>query len=176
MVCLAHVASSNVGCLAPITSSEMGYLALVVSSDMGCLAPIASSYVGCLTPEASSDIGCLAPAASFDMGCLASVASSYMGCLAPVTFFCMCCGVSCPSFLKLYCKDPKFVKAEYQPKFPAPADKRTYQKEGRKIVKVKDLKPKRIKGYLEYKFSQRSPALLEYFYLMTSRVVIRVVL
>ncbi|KAL4383955.1 hypothetical protein GQ457_15G012670 [Hibiscus cannabinus] len=35
-------------------------------------------------------------------------------------------------------------------------------KEGRKIVKVKDLKPKRIKGYLEYKFSQRSPALLKY--------------
>ncbi|KAL4320061.1 hypothetical protein GQ457_18G009850 [Hibiscus cannabinus] len=38
----------------------------------------------------------------------------------------------------------------------------TYQKEGRKRVKVKDLKPKRIKGYLEYKFSQRSPALLKY--------------
>ncbi|KAK9034850.1 hypothetical protein V6N11_076907 [Hibiscus sabdariffa] len=37
-----------------------------------------------------------------------------------------------------------------------------YQKEGRKLVKVKDLKPKRIKGYLEYKFSQRSPALLKY--------------
>ncbi|KAL4339186.1 hypothetical protein GQ457_08G022210 [Hibiscus cannabinus] len=32
---------------------------------------------------------------------------------------------------------------------------------GRKRVKVKDLKPKRIKDYLEYKFSQRSPALLK---------------
>ncbi|KAL4303053.1 hypothetical protein GQ457_10G010060 [Hibiscus cannabinus] len=31
-----------------------------------------------------------------------------------------------------------------------------YQKESERIVKVKDLKPKRIKGYLEYKFSQRT--------------------
>ncbi|KAL4313403.1 hypothetical protein GQ457_01G012270 [Hibiscus cannabinus] len=30
-----------------------------------------------------------------------------------------------------------------------------------RIVKVKDLKPKRIKDYLEYKFSQRSPTLLK---------------
>ncbi|KAL4291118.1 hypothetical protein GQ457_14G016420 [Hibiscus cannabinus] len=45
------------------------------------------------------------------------------------------------------------------PDFLAQADKQTYQKEGRKIVKVKDLKPKHIKGYLEYKFSQMSPAL-----------------
>ncbi|KAL4279347.1 hypothetical protein GQ457_03G013370 [Hibiscus cannabinus] len=37
-----------------------------------------------------------------------------------------------------------------------------YQKEGRNRVKVKDLKPKRIKDYLEYKFSQRSSALLKY--------------
>ncbi|KAL4278222.1 hypothetical protein GQ457_03G015770 [Hibiscus cannabinus] len=29
------------------------------------------------------------------------------------------------------------------------------------IVKVKDLKPKRIKDYLEYKFSRRSPTLLK---------------
>ncbi|KAL4303036.1 hypothetical protein GQ457_10G010080 [Hibiscus cannabinus] len=36
-----------------------------------------------------------------------------------------------------------------------------YQEESGRIVKVKDLKPKRIKGYLEYKFSQRSPALLK---------------
>ncbi|KAL4384770.1 hypothetical protein GQ457_15G018310 [Hibiscus cannabinus] len=48
------------------------------------------------------------------------------------------------------------------PDFPAPTDKQTYQKEGRNRVKVKDLKPKRIKGYLEYKFSQKSPALLKY--------------
>ncbi|KAL4385366.1 hypothetical protein GQ457_15G019110 [Hibiscus cannabinus] len=35
--------------------------------------------------------------------------------------------------------------------------------EGRRIkVKVKDLKPKRIKDYLECKISQRSPALLKY--------------
>ncbi|KAL4369733.1 hypothetical protein GQ457_05G019900 [Hibiscus cannabinus] len=37
-----------------------------------------------------------------------------------------------------------------------------YPKEGRNRVKVKDLKPKRIKDYLEYKFSQKSPALLKY--------------
>ncbi|KAL4351563.1 hypothetical protein GQ457_06G011860 [Hibiscus cannabinus] len=35
------------------------------------------------------------------------------------------------------------------------------QKEGGKIVKVKDLKPMCVKDYLEYKFSQRSPALLK---------------
>ncbi|KAL4333210.1 hypothetical protein GQ457_07G005920 [Hibiscus cannabinus] len=84
-------------------------------------------------------------------------------------FYCSCMN-------NLEHKYPEFVKEEYQPRFFAPTDKRTYQKEGRKIVKVKDLKPRRIKGYLEYKFSQRSPALLKYFYLMTSRVVIRVVL
>ncbi|KAL4340139.1 hypothetical protein GQ457_08G024220 [Hibiscus cannabinus] len=38
----------------------------------------------------------------------------------------------------------------------------SHGKEGRIIVKVKDLKPKRIKDYLEYKFSQRSPVLLKY--------------
>ncbi|KAL4376232.1 hypothetical protein GQ457_02G032710 [Hibiscus cannabinus] len=38
-----------------------------------------------------------------------------------------------------------------------------YQREGRIKIKVKDLKPKRIKDYLEYKISQRSPALLKYF-------------
>ncbi|KAL4354711.1 hypothetical protein GQ457_06G015180 [Hibiscus cannabinus] len=38
----------------------------------------------------------------------------------------------------------------------------SHQKEGRpRLVKVKDLKPKRIKGYLEYKFSRRSPTLLK---------------
>ncbi|KAL4284528.1 hypothetical protein GQ457_16G019300 [Hibiscus cannabinus] len=72
-------------------------------------------------------------------------------------------------------KDPEYVKAEYQPRFPAQADKKGIAK-GRKLVKVKDLKPKRIKGYLEYKFSQRSPTLSKFLYLMTSRVVIRVVL
>ncbi|KAL4319955.1 hypothetical protein GQ457_18G009270 [Hibiscus cannabinus] len=41
-------------------------------------------------------------------------------------------------------KDSEYVKVDYQPR------------EGGKIVKVKDLKPKRIKGYLEYKFSQRN--------------------
>ncbi|KAL4354858.1 hypothetical protein GQ457_06G015010 [Hibiscus cannabinus] len=41
-------------------------------------------------------------------------------------------------------------------------DQSAYQKEGRSRVKVKDLKPRRIKDYLEYKFSQRSPALLKY--------------
>ncbi|KAL4362630.1 hypothetical protein GQ457_04G016220 [Hibiscus cannabinus] len=51
-----------------------------------------------------------------------------------------------------------------------------YQEESGRIVQVKDLKPKHIKGYLEYKFSQRSPALLKFLYLMTSWVVIRVVL
>ncbi|KAL4361774.1 hypothetical protein GQ457_04G020410 [Hibiscus cannabinus] len=30
-----------------------------------------------------------------------------------------------------------------------------HQKEDRRIVKIKDLKPKRIKDYLEYKFSRR---------------------
>ncbi|KAL4379893.1 hypothetical protein GQ457_02G033840 [Hibiscus cannabinus] len=54
--------------------------------------------------------------------------------------------------------------------------RQTCQKEGGRIVKVKDLKLKRIKDYLEYKFSQRSPALLKLLYFMTSRVVIRVVL
>ncbi|KAL4382886.1 hypothetical protein GQ457_15G018370 [Hibiscus cannabinus] len=39
--------------------------------------------------------------------------------------------------------------------------RQTCQKEGRRIVKVKDLKPKRIKDYSEYKFSKRSPALLK---------------
>ncbi|KAL4346681.1 hypothetical protein GQ457_17G010870 [Hibiscus cannabinus] len=48
------------------------------------------------------------------------------------------------------------------PSHHAPATAHAYQKEGRKRVKVKDLKPKRIKGYLEYKFSQKSPALLKY--------------
>ncbi|KAL4353356.1 hypothetical protein GQ457_06G019190 [Hibiscus cannabinus] len=38
----------------------------------------------------------------------------------------------------------------------------TYQQEGRNKVKVKDLKPKRIKDYLECKISQRNPALLKY--------------
>ncbi|KAL4362682.1 hypothetical protein GQ457_04G023360 [Hibiscus cannabinus] len=37
-----------------------------------------------------------------------------------------------------------------------------YQRGGRNKVKVKDLKPKRIKDYLECKISQRSPALLKY--------------
>ncbi|KAL4291229.1 hypothetical protein GQ457_14G014460 [Hibiscus cannabinus] len=49
--------------------------------------------------------------------------------------------------------NPEYVKAEYQPRFPAQADKKGIAK-GRKLVKVKDLKPKRIKGYLEYKFSK----------------------
>ncbi|KAL4278370.1 hypothetical protein GQ457_03G017680 [Hibiscus cannabinus] len=35
------------------------------------------------------------------------------------------------------------------------------QEGGRNKVKVKDLKPKRIKDYLECKISQRSPALLK---------------
>ncbi|KAL4282884.1 hypothetical protein GQ457_16G015310 [Hibiscus cannabinus] len=53
------------------------------------------------------------------------------------------------------------------PDFLPRADKRNIreglpcQKEGWRIVKVKDLKPKRIKDYLEYKFSQMSPALLK---------------
>ncbi|KAL4296377.1 hypothetical protein GQ457_12G000140 [Hibiscus cannabinus] len=38
----------------------------------------------------------------------------------------------------------------------------TYQREGGIKVKVKDLKPKRIKDYLECKISQRSPTLLKY--------------
>ncbi|KAL4342438.1 hypothetical protein GQ457_08G025310 [Hibiscus cannabinus] len=33
--------------------------------------------------------------------------------------------------------------------------RQTCHKEGWRIVKVKDLKPKRIKDYLEYKFNQR---------------------
>ncbi|KAL4295307.1 hypothetical protein GQ457_12G010720 [Hibiscus cannabinus] len=37
-----------------------------------------------------------------------------------------------------------------------------YQRGGRNKVKVKYLKPKRIKDYLECKISQRSPALLKY--------------
>ncbi|KAL4303123.1 hypothetical protein GQ457_10G009170 [Hibiscus cannabinus] len=37
-----------------------------------------------------------------------------------------------------------------------------YQRGGRNKVKVKDLKPKGIKDYLECKISQRSPALLKY--------------
>ncbi|KAL4297173.1 hypothetical protein GQ457_12G018810 [Hibiscus cannabinus] len=36
-----------------------------------------------------------------------------------------------------------------------------YQRGGRNKVKIKDLKPKRIKDYLECKISQRSPALLK---------------
>ncbi|KAL4318203.1 hypothetical protein GQ457_18G014780 [Hibiscus cannabinus] len=40
-----------------------------------------------------------------------------------------------------------------------------------RIVKDKDLKPKRIKEYLEYKFSRRSSTLLKLIYFMTSRVV-----
>ncbi|KAL4369550.1 hypothetical protein GQ457_05G020450 [Hibiscus cannabinus] len=44
--------------------------------------------------------------------------------------------------------------------------------EGRpRAVKVKDLKPKRIKDYLEYKFSRRSPTLLKLLYFMTSRIL-----
>ncbi|KAL4385677.1 hypothetical protein GQ457_15G016690 [Hibiscus cannabinus] len=47
--------------------------------------------------------------------------------------------------------------------FSATAEGRSmYQREGRIKVKVKDLKPKRIKDYLECKISQRSPALLKY--------------
>ncbi|KAL4311808.1 hypothetical protein GQ457_01G013470 [Hibiscus cannabinus] len=37
-----------------------------------------------------------------------------------------------------------------------------HQREGRIKVNIKDLKPKRIKDYLECKISQRSPALLKY--------------
>ncbi|KAL4339194.1 hypothetical protein GQ457_08G028320 [Hibiscus cannabinus] len=39
---------------------------------------------------------------------------------------------------------------------------RISEKKGRNIVKVKELKPKRIKDYLEYKFSQKNSALLKY--------------
>ncbi|KAL4283324.1 hypothetical protein GQ457_16G013050 [Hibiscus cannabinus] len=46
--------------------------------------------------------------------------------------------------------------------FSAMAEGRKYQQEGRIKVKVKDLKPKRIKDYLECKISQRSSALLKY--------------
>ncbi|KAL4367920.1 hypothetical protein GQ457_05G025160 [Hibiscus cannabinus] len=37
------------------------------------------------------------------------------------------------------------------PVFPAAADGRVYQQEGRVKVNIKDLKPKRIKDYLKYK-------------------------
>ncbi|KAL4318496.1 hypothetical protein GQ457_18G009490 [Hibiscus cannabinus] len=47
------------------------------------------------------------------------------------------------------------IKKKYT--FQEPA----HQKEGRRIVKDEDLKPKRIKDYLEYKFSQRSLTLLK---------------
>ncbi|KAL4284265.1 hypothetical protein GQ457_16G014690 [Hibiscus cannabinus] len=47
--------------------------------------------------------------------------------------------------------------------FSATAEGRgMYPQEGRNKVKVKDLKPKHIKDYLECKISQRSPALLKY--------------
>ncbi|KAL4282683.1 hypothetical protein GQ457_16G019220 [Hibiscus cannabinus] len=59
-------------------------------------------------------------------------------------------------------KTQKLSKQSIGPEFPAQANKQIYQEESRKIVKVKELKPKRIKGYLEYKFSQKSPALLKY--------------
>ncbi|KAL4383490.1 hypothetical protein GQ457_15G018240 [Hibiscus cannabinus] len=51
----------------------------------------------------------------------------------------------------------------------------SYQKEGRNRVKVKDLKPKRIKGYLEYKFSQKTrgdSSTVEGNYVQASRTVI----
>ncbi|KAL4342637.1 hypothetical protein GQ457_08G027590 [Hibiscus cannabinus] len=49
-----------------------------------------------------------------------------------------------------------------EPEMDEPELGRKYQQEGRIKVKVKDLKPKRIKDYLECKISQRSPALLKY--------------
>ncbi|KAL4348187.1 hypothetical protein GQ457_17G007620 [Hibiscus cannabinus] len=50
-------------------------------------------------------------------------------------------------------KDPKYVKAEYQPRFPAQADKKGIASSSTYFSQY--LKPKRIKGYLEYKFRQR---------------------
>ncbi|KAL4319399.1 hypothetical protein GQ457_18G009320 [Hibiscus cannabinus] len=58
---------------------------------------------------------------------------------------------------KLY---KEFVKAELPAQISSPGPIKR-NKEGGKIVKVKDLKPKCIKDYLEYKFSQRSLALLK---------------
>ncbi|KAL4377863.1 hypothetical protein GQ457_02G043430 [Hibiscus cannabinus] len=42
-------------------------------------------------------------------------------------------------------------KQNIGPVFPAAADGRVYQQEGRIKVNIKDLKPKRIKDYLKYK-------------------------
>ncbi|KAL4304479.1 hypothetical protein GQ457_10G009970 [Hibiscus cannabinus] len=56
-------------------------------------------------------------------------------------------------------KDSESIKAESRRRYfhPRPKDR-----EGRIKVNIKDLKPKRIKDYLECKISQRSPALLKY--------------
>ncbi|KAL4333959.1 hypothetical protein GQ457_07G007890 [Hibiscus cannabinus] len=56
-------------------------------------------------------------------------------------------------------KGPESIKEESRPRYSQPRPK---DREGRIKVKVKDLKPKRIKDYLECKISQRSPALLKY--------------
>ncbi|KAL4341593.1 hypothetical protein GQ457_08G037480 [Hibiscus cannabinus] len=51
------------------------------------------------------------------------------------------------------------ISSAYFPQYPY--SKRVLER-GRIRVKVKDLKAKCIKDYLEYKFSQKSPALLKY--------------
>ncbi|KAL4318020.1 hypothetical protein GQ457_09G018010 [Hibiscus cannabinus] len=51
--------------------------------------------------------------------------------------------------------------ANFGPDIPSHG-RRAYQQKSRIEVKDKDLKPKRIKDYLECKISQRSPALLKY--------------
>ncbi|KAL4312323.1 hypothetical protein GQ457_01G026180 [Hibiscus cannabinus] len=69
--------------------------------------------------------------------------------------------VSCTEATQIS-KAQKASKQSIGPVFPAAADGRDYQQEGRNKVNIKDLKPKRIKDSLECKISQRSPALLKY--------------
>ncbi|KAL4351588.1 hypothetical protein GQ457_06G012240 [Hibiscus cannabinus] len=59
---------------------------------------------------------------------------------------------------QLRSRKPRKHQSKSRPRYfqPRPKD------EGRNKVKVKDLKPKRIKDYLECKISQRSPALLKH--------------
>ncbi|KAL4340140.1 hypothetical protein GQ457_08G008720 [Hibiscus cannabinus] len=59
-------------------------------------------------------------------------------------------------------KAAKASKQNFGPDIPSHG-RRAYQQKSRIEVKDKDLKPKRIKDYLECKISQRSPALLKYF-------------
>ncbi|KAL4302003.1 hypothetical protein GQ457_10G010610 [Hibiscus cannabinus] len=69
--------------------------------------------------------------------------------------------VSCTEAAQIS-KTQKASKQNLGPDISSRGRRTMYQREGRIKVNIKDLKPKRIKDYLECKISQKSPALLKY--------------